>query len=392
MVKTVLFAFLFCSSVFAFEAFPEYRGLQIGDRSTFSDTLQIDSEYESHLLTYQKPSLWDYQWLSSNNAFDFGYGSLTGKRFRVENRFKVKSRLSSDFDFRLLYFDSSDMEISEQHLVLEFTYWFSKFGLSVFGEATTLKAEDDIGVALVYQTTPNSEFKVFYSLPDFSRNQRNEASDYFLKEPENYGIVQRWFTSDSTEFFQVSWTREPLVKWAFPQQNQIYERDVARTNIHWRKKVTDSHIIMEIEDFRKTEYQTNPEQTQSLARQLWQIHNERHVSLFARNALLSYGVRYAKRSYVVQAHLINFSDVLPYFWLEFINWGFSVNSNFHTSEGPSDLRNINDHSGSENRFNVSYTFKTNELTFFRWLFTFDLDRFGSPQTWEGGAAQLQFSL
>ena len=84
---------LFINYSWAYEVFPEYRTLQADEVNELQAADKIDSEYQSDVLTFQKPFAWEYLWLKNNRAFDFSIGSLSGKRFAVENRLKIFAEL-----------------------------------------------------------------------------------------------------------------------------------------------------------------------------------------------------------------------------------------------------------------------------------------------------------
>ncbi|MCJ8276757.1 MAG: hypothetical protein HRT44_13745, partial [Bdellovibrionales bacterium] len=66
---------------------------------------------------------------------------------------------------------------------------------------------------------------------------------------------------------------------------------------------------------------------------------------------------------------------------------------WHRGQGDSSLRDGTDTNNNlEHRMNVRYRINVSDKTMFNLLLTFDLDDFGTGETWEGGAMQYSMAF
>ncbi|MDC0980285.1 hypothetical protein OAQ84_00975 [Bdellovibrionales bacterium] len=171
-------------TVHSLESFPEYWGFQEDEMGLIGRVEWVDSEYTSDLLTYSISPEWEGSFQRSDHAFDATVGSLGAKHFFVRRRLKVREELLEKFNFQLTYFDHSDFDTHQKHLVAEFdTFWSNHWGVALYSELFYEKRRDDIGVALLFDSGEKQRIRLFYSATDFSRNERNENSDTFSQEP-----------------------------------------------------------------------------------------------------------------------------------------------------------------------------------------------------------------
>ncbi|MCB0355362.1 MAG: hypothetical protein KDD40_00050 [Bdellovibrionales bacterium] len=376
---------LWTTRLWAYEIYPEYRSLQADEVSEVQAAKNIDSEYQSDILTFQKPFRWQANWLKQDKAFDLSVGSLSSKRFAIENRLKILAPLNPFIDFHFVYFEQSDFEEQIRAHMLELLFWpHKKWGIAVYGEASGFKSEDDVGVAIINKPHNNLYHRWFYTATDFSRNQRNEQADYFKQKPSSFGWVTRWWSKENSEFVELALRVDRESEWVFPGQNitHFYNKRylgvqsrhllVAQYYLNTQISLTQRHEVSQSSvEFLKGEYQ-------------WQL----ETPTFNKGRWL-YGLQYVDRLWRSSSGEVRHFNWLPHVWWQFTHWAWGYESTLFSAKGPTPLRSSLDTQSfrAEHRGNIKYgfVFAQAELNL---LFTFDLDRLGTGEAWEGGNAQF----
>lgn len=253
--------------------------------------------------------------------------------------------------------------------------------MAVYGEVSTQKSEDDVGFALIYKPLEYWENRLFYTATDFSRNQRNELSDRFQKTCEFWICL----TLDKTqEFFEWAIRSDKQSQWFFPDQNKLHIYTKNYLGFKSRNKVFDHKYlnfqlslteryeeIVENVEFLKGEYQFQLE-----GWSFWQ-------------GQWLFGIQYVDRIWRQNMGEVRHKNLLPHLWWKKMNWQLGYETTLFSAKGPSGLRSGLDTKSfkSEHRLNIGYEYKFDKASW-RWLFTFDVDRLGSSESWEGGSAQL----
>lgn len=392
------------SQVWAFESFPEFQSLnpslEMGGPENFN------SEYSSDALAFTKPYDWQYQWISHSKAFDLSVGSLSATRFLMNNRLKVYEKLTEKLEFRFSYMDLANYEDESQHAILEFVYWpWQSLGLSFYGGPSTRKSEDDIGAALLVAFDPHHVVRVFFTAVDFSRNERNTKSDRFEDSPYSVGFVGRaWspFASGRSNFVQYYFRYEGETRWRFPDENKELFYYRRRAGLALRQRVLmPSYVHLDLEwDRRKESYidlngnaLTDPkgwkrDQIQTLAQ--WEQTVSSHGKWIG-------GVKRVDRMWTLPfLGTLRQVDWLPHLWWEWPferswgqdSWSLGYEATQHRTKGDTEYGPAHDKSQWEQRANLVYEFGFKEKASLRLLFSFDLDRFGTGETWEGGNGQF----
>jgi hypothetical protein len=189
----------------------------------------IGSEYESDRLAYQFLSTWHEEWLNNQNVFQYTAGSLGPTRFYTRGRFRFEKQLSEIFTFHLSYVEMGDARITRQALIFEFAArlnsWFS---LSLYGQPATLKKEDDIGLAALFNFDDNV-VRVFYTAVDFSHNKRTEDGSEYTEQPSSVGLVWRQSSKDRGDFIEASFRHDSQTELQFESgRNYLYGATMAR--------------------------------------------------------------------------------------------------------------------------------------------------------------------
>ncbi len=387
-----------------YEALPEYQVLQNRNLTTRPSSLNIDSEYQSDLLTYYYPFSWYGTWLSQSKVLQLSSGSISSKRFAVDNRLKLTTSLSDNFLFSFYYLDLSHLEKQDEAHIVDFEYRLSsKFSIAIYGESETFKSENSLGGALIWIDKNQGLHRLFYTAPDFDYNKRNEHSDSYKKLPKSIGYVYRWV--QESEYYEATARFDLESERLFPSEDsrQIskghYFAAKSRTRINLEDYL---HAQLTISNASLKEYSVSQNSPDSFSKlnyfknEYW-LQWERTRPLQGQNGNFLLGLLVADRIWQTERGHVRHQNYLPHAWWLWshnkgkysVEWGLGWESTLFKSRGPQALRNHHDTRSEqyEHRANASYQidFPTGNL---RLLFTFDVDKFGTEETWEGGAAQL----
>lgn len=383
--------FLGSASAAAFELAPEYQHLNEREIGALEGPERIDAEYRSDILTYSLPFSWRGAWLRSPHGFQVSLGSLDGKRFLAEQRLKARKDLGGPLAFEAQYLEQSDFENEFRHLVLAFDYeLMPRWSLSLYGEPSSRKSEDDAGAALTYAFSPRHRLRLFHTWIDFSLNQRNEAADFYTEKPRAFGFVGRNTEAVGDSFVEYALRIEPESRRTFPSE-RLYAHENRYFHFLARRPFAQAHWNLGLSHEDKRESGTPFDESAASAR----VRSERKTFLLQREeARWIHGWQYAERAWSTADGRVRHRDVLPHVWYELSagprsQWSLGYEFTWHRAEGPEELRASLDHDDRlEHRLNLAYRwrFPSGALKF---LFTADLDEFGGGKTWEGGSGQLQ---
>lgn len=422
----------------AFDVFPEFRSLTEAESSRLDDTLLIDSEYQSDVVTYLNPLAWDTDFYRSPSAFDFTLGSLSGQLFLQYSRLKIERRLLTDLLFRFNYFEQRDHDTDQRATILELIKRLNKtFSLSLYGEPSYYKRENDFGVAALVYPSARHEIRIFHTWVDLTRAEHNDRPDSFVtgNEPRSMGIVGRCTgclgfsreqgqTETGLETTTISrhdedWLQyfvriETPTRWLFPLDSYEYQYEFYSGGISTRLAPPTSHdlfINMRFEVSRKIERflpnsDTSTVNNSGLERQLIESLVSVELppfSLFGASAVFEPGLGWFHRRWIaVDGAMLEQRNLLPLAWLKFkgressdgrsdqIHLGYEAT--FFSSEGDERLRA----SGSRNwvvehRGNLRYEIPFEDNALVSLALTADLDAlFGhGGGFFEGGNGQFR---
>ncbi len=388
----------------AFEALPQFRGLTPHQARSLDRPEALDSEYSSDHLTYQKPLEWERLWLSQDIVFDLSTGSLDGRHFQTEDRLKLQQSLYLDLlDFRFTYLSQSDLEERVEHHVMEllfspFQLWgghqaLAPLGISLYGETALYKAENNFGLALVYRP-PQAEHRLFANFPQFAHNKRHTDVDFFDDgaEARAYGLYGHWWHRQN--FLRYTLRYEPRARWIFPQDSEEYHYLRQHASLWWQWEVKESTFwagraqVDSKQEGRDSLDESTPIDSESITRRRLLLQSQlRH---WWRGLEWTWGLSYYERRWrpLLNPDILQ-RDLMPHFWLALPEksgsvlsqtWSFGLEMTHHRRNS---LAN-------EYRLNIKYALDfhqgQSEMNF---LFTFDLDEFGTERTWEGGAIQFR---
>lgn len=389
----VVVALLLSPFASALSSFPEYWGFQEDEVNLIGRVDWVDSEYTSDALTFSIPPYWQSRFQGSNQAFDATIGSLGAKHFYLRRRLKVRQALAKKYNFQITYFEHSDFDFHQSHIIPEFDFfWDRNWGVAVYTELYYQKSRDDLGGALLYHTDGGQKFRLFYTATDFSRNERNEGTDSFAKAPLSYGLSSRWNSSREADlsFFHYGFRIEPEMQRDDPAKSSIYTME--RSSIWYQIMLgTETNY-----DFFEVEGTQAKESTNGNVKEFAKVQAEykRQRALIGciwnRPCRAFWGLRYNQRDWKIGNEDVEHQDWLPHGGVQWLKPDHSIielsfDVVYHHGEGPDNLRaSTDENSALHSRTNFAYEwlFPGGSLKLY---FTADLDRF----SWEGGNGQFQ---
>lgn len=351
-----------------------------------------DSEAASDFLTYQHPLSWENQWLRGQKVFDLSVGSISSKQFLIQERIKLSQPLTENLEFHFHWMREGDFEQDRSQVPLELKYKVNTlFALSFFGSPALYKSEDDLGLSLFL--TPSSEWEIRLSgaWGDYDRNQRNLKSDKWSEPPFSTTLSAQWLpTNEKDEFIYTE------AHWERPSQrtdNGLVTQDLSYESISasgWLTRNGGQGFGGRfLYDRAFASDGTSPRTRKRSLNQL-------EYTFIMGPHIVRPGLNYFYRESRFNGEQIIYRELLPSIWMQLIprswSWGTGIPSLgydatvFHKQEKSSTERDL------EHRLNIKYDMQFKMSGQLALLFTFDLDHFGSSQTWEGGAAQFRLDF
>ncbi len=206
----------------AFENDGEYRSIPTERGFELIDPALVDSEYQSDLLTYSANAE-EFESFAANRHFFVSAGSLSATQFDFQLRAQVIEKLNPGLIFKFLrteqenYEEASRSSIVElQSRIAESSFWFV-----AYGQLARLKKEDDVGIALLWRGEAENHLRVFVTMADFTRSERNDTGDFFSgRSPMVFGF--KWARAGGQLSRELLLRRESNVDWRDPNFNRAF--------------------------------------------------------------------------------------------------------------------------------------------------------------------------
>jgi hypothetical protein len=347
----------------------------------------IDGEYYSDVLAYRLSSNNQLKFFQSKEAYDISVGSMNSTQFISQQRLKLDKEITKKLHFNLFYAEKDDFELLRSHLLPGLRYeinktWFLSASTSLFSE----KSQNDLRFAVGYGINPFHKISFFYTLTDFSFNERTRTNNKNLKATNSFGIIGR-VSSDASEFMEYYLIRNTELNRLLSDSGSIYTFQETRLGIRGIKALRSFKINYEIDLFDGKEGllsgQSDQPVERSGARILSQVQRVRWI----------FGLEYNYRSWRETAGNVHHRNYMPHLWyhlplgskLESIDLG--LESSIHEARGDLSLRKDSDQEDSvvNSRFNLRLNFPFSKKAFLNLLLSLDLD----DGSWEGGGGQFQ---
>ncbi len=394
----VLFIMVFFMGNELWAHFPEYGHYSRSEQNEILRPRLLDSEYQSDKLTFMNPISFYGDWLSQDQVFQYSAGSLGPSRFLSQGRFKFKKEIADHMYFQLSYFENGNFEENRQNLVFEFSYdILSWFNLSIYGQPATLKKDDTVGLA----TTINfdqSSLRLFYTWVHLTHNKRSEDQDEYLKSPASYGLVWRFLKEDHsfTEFFI---RHDQKLEQFFTQNSRLYGFENTVLGLTQRKLLSQrGHHLQWQLDLREAFESDNTFTDNGIER--WDLKSLSLLVQYENKDLLIdwFGIKKVYNHWSSVSGDVIQNDILPHAWMTVIqspkeSWAsdfkLGYEMTWHRGRGDPLLRGGRDPEEEfEHRANLRYDLRFSKTSNLYILLTFDIDRFGTGETWEGGGMQF----
>ena len=397
------------SASLAFESLPEFQGVTEEEQENFDRPNLLGGEFLNRVLSYQKPYDWEYHWLTHDVAVDGTVGSISSVHFLIESRAKIRAYLNDWLQFRFTWFEESNHERSTLKPVFELVAWpTKKLGLSLYGDVTYFKRNDDVGFALLYKPQDRHEIRLFNTYVDLTRQKRNDRTDTFLDLPYSRGLVGRIWSAEDREFFEYAVRYETKTTWRFPDQGYDYKYWKYFASVFGSRKLNERlRLNGRIQLDRRFEARS-PFTASTVSSQAWRTDRitaivETPVGEIGPDGqwTLTPGLLYGYRNWLTDDDHLQYNDYIPFARLRIptgegaqrSSWEFSYQLAWHRKRGGQVIALPTDLDGALNhQYNIAYTFAFKEKAELKLLAGFDGDKFGTGDSWEGGNAQLRIFL
>lgn len=367
-------------SVFAFPVTNHYRVTTGLSELGLDSPSHWDSEASSDYLTYQRPIAWEAASARASQTYDFTLGSIGSKHFLYYSYLKIQKPLSDDLSVTVQWITERDFEADRAELPIELKYRLSAlWAVSAFGMPSLYKSENDMGGSVYL--TPAKEWEIRYSQlwGDFDRKKRSVAGESWARAPVARTLSARWLNDDTYLNMEVHHQPKAMAVVGGVVTEEISH---AAMLIAGQRRLPLGHSlgcrILYDRSFGASAAQVPTERR----RALHQLEYTRATSL----GLWTPGLNYYQRE--IREARATLREWLPTLWYAtfpsekpwgILNWHFG----YEMTESSWDF---------EHRLNVKSALKFKHAGELNLLFTFDLDRFGGGETWEGGAGQFRMEF
>lgn len=382
---STLFLLLFSYEASAFNTFH-----WLNDTTRSSTMIQprsdINSEYDSDFLTYQKPPEWQYQFLKAQTAFDLSVGSVSSKEFLFDQRAKMNKDLTSKFFFALDWLEIRDYEQDVRGFGYELGYKFwPRAAISVIGSPSYLKSEDDVGGKVTWWED-DWKAEVAAVWYDFQNNFRALHSRKWAKQKEPWSVLGQvtWMPKDQQRFAIFGIMNQFRSRMEETSTSLVEDNSAFRIFFqHWMKGEWGSQVQWE-NIFRYTNTDGRVQR-----KRLW-VQAERYMQW--RNYTLKPGLNFFYRDYQTDGPHIIATTWVPTLWVDFAPnthsefdsiWSLGLDASFFDSDRGESK------SGIDERLNLKNTLRFHKDAELVWQVTFDVDQLISWEFWEGGNVQFR---
>ncbi|MFK8137050.1 MAG: hypothetical protein AB8E15_01705 [Bdellovibrionales bacterium] len=365
---------------------------------------KMDTEYDADILSFEASPREELELLFLESYFATNVGSISSNQFYRDESVVLRKEISDAHTISIERFLISDFDRQSEMTWLEWQRTYSQtFSFGLFGELAHEKRENDIGFVATWSPKPHLSHQMRYLLPDYSRNKRNDLTDNFTSDKSPNYISYSFLREADFRQYLFFFVLTPS-EWNFPDQNKTYQ--------HWEGGVkylfgasenTKHNISGKVDaNYRKT-IETDSLLSNPIVR--IQINGKLRIDYaFSENPWFdSLGFFESYRSYsengfrgISLNHMIFLEKSLKdYGWQD---WNLRFASSNYRAYGDSEILGQQgdsiDRSGSDLQSKIDLEYFIVKRKDLQWHFslTFDVEKFGGEETWEGGHSRLMFTF
>jgi hypothetical protein len=346
------------------------------------DPLRIDGEYESDYATFWFGDEQLISHFSSDKSFISSIGSINSKIFMLRQSLNLKTSLHEQLDFSLHFNQEKDFESNYESKVIEFSFFneLRRHGWSIKGDINAAKAKNDIGIDYIFRPKGNAVLKTYYLLPKFSHNQRTYENSRVDSPPQSIGIF--WEQLQDHQILRLDLRHDQRAVWSFFDLDKIFEHESNLAQLLWLRKKANNHVRSTSVFFEDKTYGETADVIKRI-RLRWA-----ESVRFEKN---SFQVWLSQHNWSRQGERLQATYIQPKITHHFIHWDVAVSAVNGDSSGSWSNESLSSRTDWRLDLVRNIQFSKTEGSA-RLLFTFDLDQFGSSETWEGGNLQFQASF
>lgn len=353
-----------------------------------NDSSRIDGEYYSDQLTFKLRLEDQLKFFKSEEAYDLYVGSLSSQDFTTQQRLKLNKQINDRLSFQLAFAKKENFELARSQLVVGLSYLIlPKLTVSAYTSLFSEKSNNDLGTALNYELNKKHKISLFYTLPDFSFNERTRSTSLNTQSGSQLGLIGRFAPSEN-EFLEYYVFRNSPLKRTFPEESRTYEFSEFRTGARGILSfLSFSKLNFEFEHFKGDEgfftFEENETVDREGLRSLVQVETASWIV----------GLEHNFRRWRQNTGTVFHRNFMPHIWyrprveniLKYVDFG--LEASIHRATGPRALRAESDSANSDanTRFNTRLNFPFSKTSFLNIMLSLDLD----DGSWEGGGGQFQ---
>jgi hypothetical protein len=399
-------ALFFTSHTKAFELWPELQFFDPKEISELEKPRNFDGEYHSDIRTFSR-RLEDEAIVWTNENFYIGStGSLSAKSFQVEERLRLRNQLSETTRAGIVYVQHEDFYNQQQNLLIELGHRFwPKIRTSVLANFLSNKQNLDIGFRLDYIWSDQAETTLSYWVPQHQFNSKSEDDGFFDASPWAIFAAHKWSQADHKS--EVFGRYEPRLNLrnSAAGDRYIYSKWIAGFR---RIQKHDSGAVTTLRLGFDNKYEAERSLNDPTDSEYWRMQRlEAEVAGLPAQRASWMPTRWGVRGLGKWWETLEQNTVEQFTALPFFEYSYSVGpasrADFLAIEYEQAYHwdNDNDKVSFNNVHDQTFNHRTNVTWAFVWpesggrisfMFTFDMDRFGQGDTWEGGGGQAQFNF
>lgn len=341
----------------------------------------VDSEFVSDQLAYSHDIEQEFVWMKQQKVADFTFGSISSDRFYHQSRLKLLTPIHSNWQFEYILFEQSDYEIDQSNSWLGLSYRPWEFmSVALYGTPKSDKGVIDYKFSTSFYIL-NGVLSLYSVKSDFMKNSKSIDGAEYTERPNSYGLT--WKKDFENSFIILKARIDPLAQLTTQDSRQLESKNSTY-------QILFQHQLLSQIWRLKAEFSQLYEKSDSdWAKQ--QIHE---VRLESEGQVLGGGVLWKQYLWKTDSGHLDHNNVLPYMFYYLsktdVIQKLTVESTFHESYkyGAVNVSNTDCSSCYEYRLNYAILKQFNDEFSFKFKFTFDLDEFGTANTWEGGSGHF----
>lgn len=371
--------------LWAYNGALEWSGYTPGELRVANGFSYIDSEYVSDQLAFSHPIQQEYLWISKDKLSDLTFGSISSDKFLYQGRLKLLTKINDEWKFEYYLFEQQNFEVDQSMSWIGLSYKLNPFLLfGLYGTPESNKGVIDYKLKTTVFIS-KAELSFYLIKSDFMKNSKAIDDKTYSKKPKAYGFDLVY--GDGTDFVNFSGRVDPMSQL---QHSSGESSEIKHSAIQLVFQKTFFNRVWRLKSETSKLYEQN---SNSLSTN-WADQNINEVRVETQKKELLFGLLWKQYDWKTDEGVLKHDNYLPYisyfydFHGTYQGWTYELTSHESNFKGVVDRSSTDCNSCFEHRFNYTLVKTFNSNFKFSLKFTFDVDEFGTANTWEGGSGQF----